>query len=392
MKKPRLLILTSTFPKRKADTEPQFVYNLCTYLTNSFEVEVLVPHAESLPIIEIMDDIKITRFRYAPISWQNLAYNGGILSSLKQNHWRYFLLPFFLLFQFFSLTRFLYKNPVDIVNAHWLVPQGAIAVLALKLVNFLFSRKPKLVITSHGSDLQALTGFFWRIIQRWTINSADSIIVVSSSLKSTAESLGINKNVSVIPMGVDLKKRFYPEHSVDRNPYKLLFVGRLVASKGIWRLFHAMRIIAEKSTTKISLNVVGDGPEKPALTEFITQHNLQEKIEFLGSVNNNDLPNIYRHSAVLILPSLHEGLGLVVIEALGCGCQIITSDLPVFKELLPAECCISGTAPESLANKILELTTGSSNKIPLDNIDINQFDWSQISQKYKHHLQTLLVS
>jgi glycosyltransferase involved in cell wall biosynthesis len=130
--KMKILVLTSTYARRQGDTEPRFVDNLCHYLSAASpgnEVHVVAPHAPGIPTREIMDGIPVFRFRYAPESWQTLAYEGGILPSLKQNRWRLLLVPLFVCSQLLLALKLVRSNHYDVIHAHWIIPQGLVAVM-----------------------------------------------------------------------------------------------------------------------------------------------------------------------------------------------------------------------------------------------------------------------
>jgi len=78
LNKPTLLVLASTFPRWKGDTEPRFVYDLCLRLKEEFSVVILAPHAKGTKQQEKMDGLQVYRYRYAPEGLENLAYEGGI--------------------------------------------------------------------------------------------------------------------------------------------------------------------------------------------------------------------------------------------------------------------------------------------------------------------------
>ena len=101
----RLLVLTSTYPRWPNDREPGFVHELCKRLTGDFDVTVLSPHASGAMVEEIMDGVSVRRYRYAPASWETLVNNGGIVTNLKRQPWKWLLVPGFLLVQAWAVWR-----------------------------------------------------------------------------------------------------------------------------------------------------------------------------------------------------------------------------------------------------------------------------------------------
>ncbi|MCB1809189.1 MAG: glycosyltransferase, partial [Candidatus Competibacteraceae bacterium] len=151
--KPRLLVLTSTFPRWLDDSEPPFVFELSRRLTGSFDVTVLAPRAPGSQRKESMAGLHVIRFPYFIPRWENLAaHGGGILNRLKANKLNYLLIPFFIAGQIWALTQLLRRESFDIIHAHWIIPQGLVAILG----HYLASQNIPIVCTSHGGDLYAL--------------------------------------------------------------------------------------------------------------------------------------------------------------------------------------------------------------------------------------------
>ena len=119
-----ILILTSTYPRWQNDTEPPFVHLLCKELSRDYRIIVLAPHFPMARTHEVMDHIIIHRFRYFISSKELLAYNGGIIQSLKRNRLKYFLIPFFVVSQFVNTLLLCKKYDIDLIHAHWIIPQA----------------------------------------------------------------------------------------------------------------------------------------------------------------------------------------------------------------------------------------------------------------------------
>src|SRR5262245_64163335 len=80
----RILSVATTYPRRPGDSEPAFVHDLNRHLVaRGHEVTVLVPHAPESARGELLDGVRIHRFRYAPAGWQRLFYDGGAMAHLR---------------------------------------------------------------------------------------------------------------------------------------------------------------------------------------------------------------------------------------------------------------------------------------------------------------------
>jgi len=334
-KRKRLLILTSTFPRWENDEDPPFVFELCNRLKTDYSTHVLAPHFPGAKIEANFAGIHVKRFRYFFNSLEKLAYHGGILAKLKKNPFLYGLLPFFVVGELLALIRLLQRYRFDLIHAHWLIPQALVAILACSLTG---SNIP-LLFTSHGGDLFGLQGIIMNRIKRWVILKSHMLTVVSRDMIEAVERLGAtHKKIYVIPMGVDLKTRFIPAETTRIND-NLLFVGRLVEKKGLHYLIHAMPLILERHP-QATLLIAGDGPEKINLERASVNLGIKEHVRFLGAVKNDYLPALYQTSGVLVFPSViaddgdREGFGLVLVEALGCECATVTTDLPAMQDII----------------------------------------------------------
>jgi len=358
-RRPRLLVLASTYPRWKGDPEPGFVHELARRLCASFRVTVVTPDAPGAEPTGEMDGVHVIRYRYAPRRLQTLVHDGGILANLRRHPWKWLLLPTFVLGMMRAAWVACRDGGVDAVHAHWLVPQGVVAALVAAACK----SKPKIVVTCHGADLHALGSAPMRALKRFAAKRAAAITVVSNPMVPKVRDLvDGTASVEVMPMGVDLDL-FSPGGGCGRSHSELLFVGRLVGKKGVRHLLDAMPKVLE-SFPGTRLKIAGFGPEQGNLQRQAERLGLASRVEFLGPVPQRDLPALYRNAAALVAPFVEaadgdqEGLGLVVVEALACGCPVVTTDIPavseVFQGLAPPYCARAGS-PDSLATEILRL-------------------------------------
>lgn len=388
--KPRLLVLTSTYPRWKGDPEPGFVHELSRRLTNVFDVTVLAPHAGGAAVEETLDDVRVRRFRYAPVRWETLVNDGGIVANLKRSPLKYLLLPSFFLGQAFAAWRLIRRWRPQVVHAHWLVPQGGLAALLRR-----FAGGPPFLVTSHGADLYALRSPPLPAIKRWVARNAAGITVVSHAMKEELERIGVDSSrAEVRSMGVDLMSGFTPDANVGREDGSLLFVGRLVEKKGLRHLLDAMpRILSQRPGVR--LRVAGFGPEEAGLRAQAARLGLDASVQFLGPVPQAELPALYRRATLFVAPFVEaasgdqEGLGLVMIEAAGCGCPVIASDLPAVRDVLQ-ERVAPGDAV-ALAEGILgflalDVDARQQRADALRQRLLERFDWQNVAHGYARAL------
>lgn len=329
-----VLMMASTYPRHEGDAEPRFIADLAMQLVKQgIEVHVLVPHAKGLPLHEVMDGVSVYRFVYALPALESLAYEGGILSRLKAARWRYLLVPFFLLAQLAWVLvlhgRFRYR----LLHAHWLVPQGVVAVLCKRL---LFWQRLPVLLTSHGGDLFALQGGILNRLKGWVIRHADALTVVSEAMRQHVVAHWPALDVQVLPMGVDFEQRFVVDDSRPRN--SIIYVGRLVEKKGVHVLLDAFALLAARRLECPQLVIVGDGPDRPMLQSRCHALGLGERVLFMGALPQTRLAGVYARAILAVMPSVvardgdQEGLGLVAVEAMGCGVPVLASDLPAVRD------------------------------------------------------------
>ena len=113
---------------------------------------------------------------------------------------------------------------------------------------------------------------------------------------------------------------------------KFAFVGSLTPRKSPLTILEAASLCVNKSLMG-GVTLVGEGIERERLESFVTKENLED-VNLLGTVPNMEIPQILSQSDILILPSLHDGWGAVVNEALNSGCYVLCSDQCGAKELL----------------------------------------------------------
>jgi glycosyltransferase involved in cell wall biosynthesis len=355
-----------------------------------------VPSAPGALAREILDGVEVIRYRYAPRGWETLVNDGGIVTNLKRQRWKLLLVPTFLLGQAWRAWRVLRTQRVDVVHAHWLIPQGLIAALLGRFTH----HAPRFLVTSHGADLFALRGTGWDRAKRWVVSHAAAVTVVSATMRDELHRIGANVDKLVVQsMGVDLTERFTPDSGQARSAGEILFVGRLVEKKGLRYLIDAMPTILA-AFPQASLIIAGFGPLESELLEQVKRLKLGPKVQFMGAVSQDQLPVLYRRAAVFVAPFVQtasgdqEGLGLVCVEAAGCGCPMVVSDLPATRDLFAESAgCIRTQPGDSgvLAQAVLEildkheaaLAAMAGQRLQA----IHQFDWLATSRNYARFLQ-----
>jgi glycosyltransferase involved in cell wall biosynthesis len=140
--------------------------------------------------------------------------------------------------------------------------------------------------------------------------------------------------IDVLPMGADLTNLFTPPiDPATRRSNEIVFVGRLVEKKGVQHLLEAFELLDE-SEQELKLTIVGDGPLRGRINARLSGMRRRRHVTLVGSLPHSGLAAVYREATIAVFPFVvakdgdQEGFGLVIVEAMGCGCPVIASDLP----------------------------------------------------------------
>jgi len=171
-----------------------------------------------------------------------------------------------------------------------------------------------------------------------TMRRADRIIVTTATYAATSRAVW-RFNPVVIPNAVDLEK-FRPER--DGRPIRerfgirggesmVLFVGRMVAHKGIENIIEAARSVAYAKFL-----LVGGGPELESLRRLAARLGVTDRVIFTDQVSREDLPPYFAACDLFVLPSVSrlEAFGIVALEAMASGKPVVVSDIPGVREVI----------------------------------------------------------
>jgi glycosyltransferase involved in cell wall biosynthesis len=302
-----ILIVTNLYPLPWEPNRATFNKQQFDRLSQKHDVRILVPVAwrEYLSYRKQIKHDKHSRVKYV-CYW----YTPKIF-------YRYFGM-FMALSLLFGARKWINEKRVDFVFGSWAHPDGyAAQQIAKKLAKPYF-------LKVHGSDINILTEDIQRKAAIAKVcRHAKHVFTPSDALKRKVVGLGINESkVTRIYNGVD-DTFFYPEKNSGEPEY-FLFVGNLKQDKGVIDLLEAYAIYAAEGG-KIPLKFVGAGEMRTAMAERIKQLGLVDSVTLLGAMPHADAASYIRKCACLILPSYHEGVPNVVLEAANCGVPVIST-------------------------------------------------------------------
>ncbi|MHA1377713.1 MAG: glycosyltransferase family 4 protein [Candidatus Helarchaeota archaeon] len=175
-----------------------------------------------------------------------------------------------------------------------------------------------------------------------SIKSVKQIIAVSNHTSSQLKGRGISTNkINVVHNGIEI---FAPPSETEEKELRqklgildkkvILFVGRLDQRKGAIFLVKAMHNVKKIITDDFKCIIVGNGPQKKQIINFLNKNNIRSFFSFINQISYDNLRKIFFLCDLLVLPSLYEGLGLVLLEAMASKKPIIGTNSGGIPEII----------------------------------------------------------
>lgn len=337
----RICVLTHTFPRYRGDPVAPFMEDFCRGLVEAGnEVFLLAPYDRSFSLEGRQKNFKIKLYRYIiPERFHVLGYSRTMVGDQRLKFRVYLLAPFMFLTSFFSLLSLVRSRSIDIISAHWILPNGFVAALVSKITGV------PLVITVPGSDIyMAKKNFAFRLMTAFAAQQAKIVVSNSSQYLKIFSKLGIKLRKSKeILYGIDVKK--YRQVTSQRqkmrrllgfakNDLVILACGRLVEKKGFEYLIKALPIVLKKEK-QAKLAIIGDGTEKERLQKMAKDLKVKTRVVFLGTVGYNRLSSYYSLADVYVDSSIKDSQGnlqsqvVSLLVAIASGLPIVATRLAV---------------------------------------------------------------
>jgi len=294
------------------------------------EVDVLAPSWRGLGD-QAGAGTAVRRFRYAPARWERLTHEETVPDRLERYPAYAALVPGYLAAGVTAAWRLGRERAPDVVHVHWAVPHGLAGWAAARAAG-----KATLVTTFYGAEIRWAEKRFppARAFLRWYCRRS-RLVAISESTRAMIAPYAGDRPIEVIPYGVPLPEVEpgtpfeRPGLPVERpGPPRILFVGRLVARKGVDRLLEALTQLTDRAWR---LEIVGFGPERDPLESRAGELGLSDRVEFFGRVTSDALVSAYRRATCFVLPATlderadTEGLGVVLLEAMSYGVPVVAT-------------------------------------------------------------------
>lgn len=307
-----ILIFTSQYTRSDPVASRPFVHQQALALARTHRVTVVAPKFARLT--ELFERLCVvatedTGVVYRPRCW----YVKGIW-------WLFYTLTCFW------CTRKINWDTVDVVHAHFSIPAGFAAALLSH-----WHRKP-FVLTEHWGQFGAVVSSpVRRQTIHWTIKQAQRVLVVSRALQRDIEAQGMTAHFVVVPNVVD-PKTFYPvSQSVNRasGPIHLLWVGGFrpdyYVRKGGPELLRAIALARPRLPEGTRVTLVGDGSARAESQASAQLLGIADVCDFVGALPHTQVRDWMQRCDALVLSSLSESFGVVLIEAMACGKPVIAT-------------------------------------------------------------------
>ncbi|GAB7020491.1 glycosyltransferase family 4 protein [Halostagnicola bangensis] len=255
-----------------------------------------------------------------------------------------------------------------------------------------------LAITNHGLYSQNapkwVFNLYLRSVGRWAFNQADVAFCYTEIDRERVQEFAVSSRIEVVSNGIDTG-RFTPEGPesglIEKEGPVILFVGRLVEGKQPLEVVRAVAQVQD-SYPDIELYFCGEGPLRSDLESIACDLDLENRVTFLGHIPYDEMPEIYRVSNVLVLPSHSEGVPRTVLEAMATNIPVVMSDLEQVSEIIEGagRTATPGNTKQFSTDLKRELTGSDTKCSPRSVIETGDYDWQNTVDETTRYLQEIV--
>ena len=316
-------------------------------------------------------------YTFYPIARKVMAEFGPNVTSKvlpTSRGWLYFGLPLQLL-----------KDQVDLfVGLNQAVPALLPCPSIIYVYDLAFERYPEYFPDSY-SKLHYLS--------QKAANLAIKIITISKSSKNDLVSLYQIKPAKITVAHCGYDHKLFIRQSTDKPQNYFLFVGALKRIKNVPTLLQAFAQFQKESPVPYKLILAGSKRwVDPQIKATIKELKLQNDVQITGYISNSRLTELYQHAAAFVLPSLYEGFGIPLLEAMASGCPVIASKVASIPEVV-GDCgiLIDPQSPQQITQALLDLTQNPKlrQKLIASGLKrVQAFSWRQFAAKFTQTIST----
>ena len=332
----KVAVLAHSFPRFRGDTHGTFVKALCESLAGlGHEVHVLVPFDP-----ELRDDpespLRIHSFRYVqPDSWHLLGYSRTLRRDVAMKFGSWMQSPLYFLFAERALAKLVREEGIEMVHAHWHLPNGWVAWRVHRKTGVPFG------VTLHGSDVfMAEHNPFFSWMARKALGGASHVTSCSADLRDRLLAIGGGppEKVLLVANGTERMDGVPPQGDlmerlgIGENEPVVAGVGRMVDKKGFRYLLEAIPVVLERCP-EARFVLGGGGDLLSALQQRAAELGLGDRLLFPGMLSHPEVLQLVARANLFVMPSVKDergnvdGLPIVVLEAMAAGTPVVASDL-----------------------------------------------------------------
>lgn len=384
MKRIKTLILTNLFPNPEQPLRGNFIASLVKEICKITDITIVSPlpwhRFHKIPFVNNWDGLTVYYPKYPFVP---------VLSRPLQ--------PVLMTLSIFKLVeRLVIEKGINLINAHWVYPDGISAVWTGRRIGV------PVIVSARGCDINLYGNYRLRKPQiRWALEHSHRVITVSNNLSEIiVNNMALDKRkVIVIRNGVD-KDRFSLGNREDYRKRTglyletkyLIFIGQMHEVKGVNYLIDALYILKKKGALTFKTILIGDGPLKKNVEDWIRKRDLTKDILLLGEKPNDEIPLWMNACNLFCLPSKREGLPNVILEATATGLPVVASRVGGISEIVDDSngILVEPGNPSALADAIV---TAFKKKWDRERIreKVNSFSWEKSAEMYFKIYQEVLA-
>ncbi|MAG22320.1 MAG: hypothetical protein CL943_03385 [Candidatus Diapherotrites archaeon] len=269
------------------------------------------------------------------------------------------------LFPFLHFMNFK-SEKFDVIHSHGIAAEGLTAILFSKLFKIpsIVTYHTNMDFLSHYISLgnNSIDLIMKKMIMgytAWYLNQFDLVTVPSKNTQKKLKEYGLNS--VVIPTFIN-GSIFTPSGKKPKKEFKILSVGRIIKEKNFETLMLAFKKLREQFP-EAEFTIVGEGPAEKYYKEFAEQKDVD--VNFIGVVENEKLPELYRKADVFALSSVFETQGLVALESIACGTPVVGIKNTSLGEIVSSgkNGYLAENTPDDIADKIVKAKSIPRHKI-----------------------------